>query len=219
MLSDETPSAPEGDAHFNPEAGFTEARVMLGCLTAMTCDAEELAYRQGVTRHWLKPFLAFLRPIEHFVRRLIFILAAKTAEHLPPPSAPAPKKKRVSPSRRALGPAIDGEDTSKWRVSFRMVERAHEAPRAKRVKRAPRWRHLVPSAPYAARLEALRRVLEDPNALIARLAKRLRAGAAIPIKLSPPKENPIPAKDPIGADWHNRACAGAKAAIAWRDTS
>jgi hypothetical protein len=128
-----------------------------------------------------KLILDWLAPLEALLRRLLFLNAVAielpNAQHPNPAKLKAPKSNAQRP-RPSI--ARDAENPASWPAHFRLAPpSAHRpAPRGAQ-KPAPREAHfgagLYTGWPLALRFEALRRAMENPDALTLRLARLLRA--------------------------------------------
>jgi len=114
--------------------------------------------------HWL-------RDLESHVRRAIRADASEL--DLPPlrPRAPRPKRPRRQPNQdtQNFGGA-EPDLPATWKACFHMQPPPWGKPRARKRKEPAERR---PCRGYAVRIEALRRVLCDPDAYVLRYARRL----------------------------------------------
>jgi hypothetical protein len=120
-----------------------------------------------------RDILAWLGPVEALARRILLLRALS----LPPTNEPPPK---IAPSPLFIAftdraeAAID-PDSEKWRVRFCVMPYGVLRRKQSREKCADRRGGALAfnALPLARRIEALRRVLENPGPAIARLARLL----------------------------------------------
>jgi hypothetical protein len=131
-----------------------------------------------------KLILDWLAPLEALLRQLLFLNAVA----IELPNAPRPNPAKLKAPKSNAQPARpksarDAENPASWPAHFRLAPpSAHRpAPRGPK-KSAPREAHfgagLYTGWPLALRFEALRRAMENPDALTLRLARLLRARPA-----------------------------------------
>jgi hypothetical protein len=148
------------------------------CAEAMAVLGGPAAVARAIARDAFLAAKSRLRRLESFVAKLLLI----EAEHCAPP-LPAPKRARRTPPAYMQAPE-DPADPATWRVRFRpRLPREHRAqgrispfplspPRGSTS--CPQRVHADARA-LARRFEALRRVIADPRAAVAALARRLAA--------------------------------------------
>lgn len=134
-----------------------------------------LARRRTIARRERALMLAWLAPLEHFVRRLLFIAAAAMGRPNAPREIPP-----VPGIKQTIGrPGFASEDSRDWGVSFMLFEPERRPAKARPSGRVECWPRAAHSAlPLAERFEALIRVTENPDRYAKRLAQRLRAKPA-----------------------------------------
>ena len=106
----------------------------------------------------------WIHHLEQLVRKLVLV-AALALNLILRPSPPQPHRLR----QRRLRLAWPDRPAS-WRARFRMMPRRRDTDTGARLRSAPRDIRIVDSFPLARRLEALRRVLANPDARIRRFA-------------------------------------------------
>ena len=135
----------------------------------------EIADKRALMRKDRREILAWLGPVEALARRLLLLKALS----LPKPNQPAPppaaqgKLVIAFTDRPEWSPGENAED---WRVSFRVLPRGALRPRTGAPQTDQRGGAITMTAfPLARRIEALRRVLENPEPALARLTRFLAA--------------------------------------------
>lgn len=176
----------------------------------------------------------WLRPVEALVRRLLVVEAVRMAQTLPAAEGKgtgARPRQRPPMCRIAF---LDPEDSDAWIVHFRALGgtpmrhaegNSPQAPESERRSGAPAARRKDPLAdwcpwPLAVRIEAVTRVLRDPEPYARRLAWRLRKDAGPIRRACRPPPPRIPGKRQRYGDEPLRlANEHALAALAPFDTS
>lgn len=143
-------------------------------------DPAALAQKLWVSARDHKLFSAYIRPLEHLVRQLIFIAALDLAPMTLPPT---PERKYCARSDMPAhsGATFDAEKPETWRVSFKLSAAAPTSKTAAASRKhagAPSDPR-IPSAPSATRLEALLRAYENRDKLAVALARKLARDARI----------------------------------------
>jgi hypothetical protein len=164
-------------------------------------DAEAIAAQLMLTRARRRDLLAWLGPVEALARRLLLLKALT----LPPPNQPAP---HAATGRLAIAftdaPEPSPEESpERWRVIFRVMPNAACPRRAadtafanerSQDKRATSFNAFA----LARRIEALRRVLENPKPALARLARALATRrSAIVRAFAPYRPRPLCAAEAL----------------------
>lgn len=153
-------------------AGLQHARDILGMAVGRWFyTPQQLVMFLTVEREKRDTFVRWLRIVELMIRRTLFLEASAIAKDLPLPKSRAAKKREPRP------PEPYSETPEDWRCSFSIMPRGPRGPRPSRTlsEREPPW-EFVPARPIARRLEAILRVVKDPQRYIHRLALRLRRG-------------------------------------------
>ncbi len=179
------------------------ARFLMRGLIAALGAPDDIAQRVLLTRRARAEILAWLRPVETLLRRLLLIEAAALACELAPPRTYIRTKPRKRPRQLVAQDLLRSAD---WPVSFRMLAALPENARAESIYAAvgarvdagevlylvlqslsPEERARYDAAcarpkliagdpwPLAERAEAVARVLADPLPFARRLARRLTA--------------------------------------------
>jgi hypothetical protein len=143
------------------------------------CSILQLATREYIWRAEHRKMCDWLCHLEHLVRNLILAAALTLKVTL----MPRPSRPRRRQGRRVL---VWPDKPSTWRLSFSIFRRASASSghAATSVSRPPRFAR---SLPVAHRLEALRRVLLDPQACAHRAALHLARIAAVNRTSNQPK--------------------------------
>jgi hypothetical protein len=156
-------------------------------------DPRELAVH-GWTRRAVHALMTdWLRNLESVIAHLLVLAAAML--DLPPPR-PRAKRRRI-PGLHLVYPA----HPETWRTSFRIFRRKPRASRHRKPKPPAdphfpdRVQPLVASWRCALRLEAIRRVLSDPDAAAKRLARRLARMRADNARANEPRYPRLPVWD------------------------
>ena len=129
--------------------------------------------------------LAWLKPFEQFVRRMLVLEAVFFAPALNAARKVSAKQKRSKPSVRDLS----AEDSRDWKgVSFRLSPRRRKKRDGSKPKQPNPFAlaepaNLVSTEKYALRIEALCRVIGKPDRLIKSVARKLSAENALIWKL------------------------------------
>ncbi|MGE0045536.1 MAG: hypothetical protein AB7T08_07230, partial [Hyphomonadaceae bacterium] len=150
---------------FLPEEIWEECRIIVSTLIRYTISPQELLERQAITPLLKSQILKWLRPVETIVRHLLLIMA---------------KTMRPAPTRTCTRVAR-GRAPRDFNPSFRWPHAMKEAPQQEEQEKRPpreprRWeRVVVVSRPTAERLEAIARVIENPEPYAKRLARRMQA--------------------------------------------
>jgi hypothetical protein len=136
----------------------------------------DIAARLLLRRQMRHDMLAWLGPIEALARRLLLLKAL---------ACPAPNCKAAPPARAAnLVIAFADrqeqdlpEDAAHWRVRFAVWPYGHRRskPTTPKIETRRGGGIRFDAIPLARRLEALRRVLDNPDAAVARLVRLLAA--------------------------------------------
>lgn len=138
----------------------------------------EIAERLLLPRAARRDLLAWLAPVEALARRLL-LLKALTLPPLNHAPAPAPAGRLVSAFVDRAPEALDPVDAN-WRVRFCVTPRGlSRLPARKAQERRAGGAINLNALPLARRLEALRRVLENPAPALARLRRLLALGRHI----------------------------------------
>jgi hypothetical protein len=176
------------DDTFSPDAAWAYLRTLLDAIFSLFARPLELAFAGVVERAMQRDILAWLRGMEAAARRLLLLEAPQLAPvSVAPRAAPVPLA-HITPESAPRPPALDWETPpERWRVAFRCTPpRPRPYFPRKRNKPTPVSRRFVSSYGLAARLEALRRVIENPATFARRLALRLaRTPALIARVLAP----------------------------------
>jgi hypothetical protein len=145
--------------------------------------------------------LAWLGPVEALARRLLLLKALALPKSNAPP-APPPAKGRLTMAFADRAEWALDENPETWRVRFRVVpcntlERPH--PVGETDAPAGRRRSTLYNAyPLARRIEALRRVLDNPDPAVKRLAHFLATRrAALVAAFGPYRPPGGPARDAL----------------------
>lgn len=169
---------------FDLEDAWAYLAQLVGVVIRCIATPAAIAERLGLLRKSRMEILAWLAPLEALARRLLVIEAAQT----PKPNDPPPRPHFPGGLSTALAdrpPEELGEDSSAWRVVFRVWPGPSRRP-PKPLFRDPEARPLrdhplkpigftANAYPLARRLEALRRLTLDRRAALARLARLLHA--------------------------------------------
>jgi hypothetical protein len=167
---------PEADTPSRPRAALWEAArealVFMQTLFGGPAAIAALVWVVGARR---AEMLAWLAPVERLARKLVALEAASLA---PPPLTAPPLRQGAQPSAPRARRDIDIETPQDWPARFCVSapqERRRLAGPATppRSVGAPNFDGLYPAFAIAARLEALRRVVEDPAPYVRRPARRL----------------------------------------------
>lgn len=216
-------------------AMFARALAVLGGPAAVAAIA-------GLTPKLRRSVAGWIAPLEHMVRKLLFVEASllPRENHVPPRAfSRAPSQERAQRTRDDADPARPGE----WRVRFalsaprdphlaseanapriRFLDEPFVAPlRLAKPPLARRVRETPAALLLARRFEALRRVLDDPMPHARRLArllarlKRRRVDIAWRYAAAPPRTSSYDPEDPR----LSVACQALAftAEAWWRDTS
>jgi hypothetical protein len=125
-----------------------------------------LSRREELSRAEVRDVLSLLRPIERLLRCAILILALTS--HGPPPPPRAPLRRTRIASRRA--PSWPGAESGAWRgVRFRVLPRISKTTSRSKARAGLFYRY-----PLAKRMEAVARVLADPDRFVRPLIRTLR---------------------------------------------
>jgi hypothetical protein len=127
--------------------------------------------------------LAWLRPIEQLIRRLLLL----EAQSLPPAQNPAPAPRAKAPRKRRLI-TLDPEAPQTWPAHFRLAQTARKPP-ANPLRRACKRADnagLYPSFALAERWQAVLRVAENPARYVLRAAAFLKRAPLILERLCKP---------------------------------
>jgi hypothetical protein len=174
------------DDTFSPDATWAYLRTLLDAIFSLFARPLELAFAGVMERAMQRDILAWLRGMEAAARRLLLLEAPQVALVSVAPRATPIARIISEPTPRP--PALDWETPpERWRVAFRCTPpRPRPYFPRKRNKPTPVSRRFVSSFGLAARLEALRRVIENPAPFARRLALRLaRTPALIARVLTP----------------------------------
>jgi hypothetical protein len=166
---------------FSPDAAWAYLRTLLDAIFSLFARPLELAFAGVMERTMQRDILAWLRGMEAAARRLLLLEAPQLAPIASAPRATPVTLARIISEPAPRPPAIDWETPPEhWRVAFRCTPPRPRAyfPR-KRNKPTPVSRRFVSSFGLAARLEALRRVIENPAPFARRLALRLARAPAL----------------------------------------
>ncbi|MGE0045025.1 MAG: hypothetical protein AB7J28_13645 [Hyphomonadaceae bacterium] len=154
--------------------------------------ARELMDCQVMLRREHKKMLRWLKPLEEFARRLIFIEAAS----MPKPNALPPQPALRRRVHYSCGkPGFAQPDPARWGVVFKVTEPPPRRAKKRARRVAPEGgRKALPSGyvyafTLAERIEAVRRALADPTPYAQRLARRLHHDRKRTIWLRPPERN------------------------------
>lgn len=220
-------AAPRDDDPFADETAppadiWQHAKEILRGLVALYGAPAELAAMGVLTPKQHGEVLVWLRPVEAIVRLLLLVAAAaRPRPKLRAPARPHPRVRRVAPQ--------DREDSESWHVVFRVFPPApRPRPRAGRT-RASGLRDApgtiagtiagLPSPwPLAERLEAVIRVLENPEPYARRLAARLTRRRDLVRRAATPAWRPDPRKPRLGDTAMKAVLRHVPAAAAWFDT-
>ena len=206
-MTDGAPT-PFDDDDTSPPALWDAARYALRWLVNLFGSPAEMAGLEVLAPRERMDVLGWLRPLEALVRALLVIRAAE----MPAPIRRTPRAKRSPPRSRQMV-EHDPDKPESWRVSFRAVP----APPGLGSGRYAPGAELPSAWPLAERLEAVIRVLENPDPFARRLVGRLRAepGQSPRILCPPPDRKQIGPRE-----WaFTHARAQALQAIAAFDTS
>ncbi|MBL8550398.1 MAG: hypothetical protein JNJ73_10460 [Hyphomonadaceae bacterium] len=155
------PPVPEG-SYPNRAAAWDYLRHILDLIFSMFGAPADIV-RNRLISPFIRADLNFwLRPAERLARLLLLAQAAEI---------PALKRRSFSLRRRHYFPRpdISSPDSTKWRVSFRVLQENRNAGGGGRGWASP----CLLSRPLGMRLEALARVVLDPARYALRLARRL----------------------------------------------
>lgn len=177
-------TAPEPIAHHWEKIAF----YLRHALSAFG-DPAKLAQALWISARDHKLISAYLRPLEHLVRQLIFIAALDLAPMTLPPTPERKYRARLAMPTHE-GATFDPAKPETWRVSFKLSpdSRAAAAPAGGTVALSPKQAGKgavgpsdprISSAPSAERLEALIRAYENRDKLAAALARTLARDARI----------------------------------------
>jgi hypothetical protein len=163
-------------------------RHFFGCAQRDIGDPTDIARIALIGPEARKLILDWLAPLEALLRRLLFLNAVAielpNAPHPNPAKLKAPKP-NATPARPKV--ARDAENPASWPAHFRLAPPSAHRPAPSSPQNAPpknprRGAHfgagLYTGWPLALRFEALRRAMENPDALTLRLARLLRARPA-----------------------------------------
>ncbi|MGD2134302.1 MAG: hypothetical protein PVI23_16045 [Maricaulaceae bacterium] len=155
----------------SPAGLWEAAKDLMRWLFAAYGRPVDIAAMGPLTAKEHREIASWLVAVERIARRLLVVEAGKLVKTLPavirsstPPSAP-----RTTTREKRLVEQ-DLEDPSRWRVSFR-VPMARTCGGARQESQGS---GLKSAWPLAERIEAARRVLNDPAPYVLRLARRLR---------------------------------------------
>jgi hypothetical protein len=174
---------------------WTAARAMFARLGAAVGEAVSIAVKEVLSARERGAIRAWLRPLEHMVRKVILIEALALARDAPSAAAPPPRSQaagkpraerttslRLWPRQRASeGPRVRDLGApvlvrSIWREADRLTRARHL--NKVRFLRAPLQERL------ARRIDALHRVLDSPFAAARRLARKLRILPRLALELA-----------------------------------
>ena len=157
---------------FDLALAWAAAHRFAQAMTALYGAAGDLAARIGLSASARRDLKARLESLEALARKLLFLEARK----LPTPEFKAATRTGERKHLRVVSEATLGHDARDWRVSFRALPRRAptnvSAPNPRASARAAARKAFNLHA-MARRLEALRRVLENPKAAAARLRLRI----------------------------------------------
>ena len=176
------PAAPAADVAIDtttPAYYWAVLREYLSFTFSLFGDPVSIAKKLWLHKSEHKLCNDWLRVLEGLLRRLIFLDARDYKLE------PTPERKRT-PLRlmpAGAGASFDSDDSSTWRVSFKLDAAPPQPPRPKRGARcaAPNTQAKLPNArwstPLALRFEALIRGFNNPAPLVRRCARLLQRNA------------------------------------------
>jgi hypothetical protein len=186
----------------DPHLLWDQIALYISRLIASFGAPAEIARRLLLNRNERRRFADMIAPIEHAVRRLIYIAALALD---PPRLAPRPEHK--TQIRRNMpadaGAYFDAANPETWCVRFKLSSVAldrrrsagMQAPISKNAGEGARGPRPATSATCAERLEALLRAIRDHRALAQKLAQKFardpRAAINTVTGLRTPKRNPL----------------------------
>jgi hypothetical protein len=172
----------DDDPPFTEQTAWDQLRVFIEDFASLLGAPAALARRQDFTRREYEVGIAWLRGLEAWLRRLLFIAAAR----ITPPPARQTKRVRNRPNANA---SCASDDSANWRVSFHLTA-------SKRARRAGARRRQLPRriwnpVPLAHRFEAVLRAARTPDRYIERAARMLAKTAVLPNQLFHQKLNRV----------------------------
>jgi len=173
---------PQTPPRHAPIALWQAAHALLTALFNLFGPPEQIAAQHTLSKPARALLLAWLRPAEAILRRLIFIEAHKLDVGGPPPSR---RPVSARSARRPIASVFDPSNPEAWRVSFRC-----STPTTRRTQAARSRRHRAPcqifARPLAERCEALLRAFNNPAPYALRLARRLNRRSVNRVHDEPP---------------------------------
>lgn len=155
---------------FDLASAWGAARRMLARALALTGAASAFAKRAVLAARERRAILAWLTNAEALARKLILIEVRQIQAR--DVTAPAPSiENKAAP--QSVSRACAAHRDENWRAPFRLNPRAASVG-AHAKTTAPQGPRAPAALALARRIEALQRVLADPQALIRRAARRLR---------------------------------------------
>ncbi|MBI1187336.1 MAG: hypothetical protein GC206_08420 [Alphaproteobacteria bacterium] len=186
--------------HFSLSDAFDHALRMVERIAALFGDPVAIRDQGEMRRSDARALIAWLAPLEDFVRRLFIIAACR-----------ALGRRRLSAVSAAPPPPAAHRPR---RVGFRILpspDRPYTPHRPLRPPRRMSCAEAIASAPLARRFNALVTALASPQRIIARLARRLASAAA---RIRALLAAPAPTRDAIADAAQGAATAAVEAALA-----
>lgn len=165
-----------------PAALWRTLRYFIVSMFTLFGAPEVIARLHTLTREQHKDILAWLRPLEALLRKLIYLDAVEL--DLPRPTPRTPRAPRQRPRRLVEHDPDKPED---WRVSFKVCAPTARAT-ATRSRNPSRF---VSAWPIAERFEALLRGFNEPAPLVRRLARLLRKRPERAASITAPWTRPL----------------------------
>ncbi len=145
---------------------------LYGCIVSLFGAPFAIAERLAFVRKNRRDLLAWLGPVEALARRLLLLKALSLPKSNQPPPASRAGRVLIAFTDRPI-PDIH-PDSEQWRVRFNVMPRGlRSLPHNTSPCNDRRGDNIFNALPLARRLEALRRVLEQPGPAIARLCRLL----------------------------------------------
>ena len=168
---------PMNRAPFSLQDTWAHVAELYGWIVSLFGEPVDIADKRVLMRKDRRDFLAWLGPVEALARRLLLLKALTLPPANTPPAPPAAQGKLVIAftDKPEWAP---GEAAEEWRVVFRVLpHHALTRPKPASIVLSDRRGGGVAytAFPLARRLEALRRVLENPEPALKRLTRFLAA--------------------------------------------
>jgi hypothetical protein len=159
---------------FNLDDAWAWAQDLCATIAVLFGAPATIAARLLLRRKWRHDMLAWLGPLEALVRRLLLLKALDGPAPNCAPAPPARKANLVIAFTDRQQPDLP-EDAAQWRVRFAVWPYGHMRSQSTAPKIDARRGGGIHfnAVPLARRLEALRRVLDNPDAALARLVRLL----------------------------------------------